>query len=104
MHLKAIFNNPNKKEILDFVIKNNILPHNLVSSLQHQTRRAAVTEFEEMLEQDLVEKKWQDWFTENEWVLGSEFVRIVDERQIDTQNISDYLMQEIGRASCRERV
>jgi len=27
------------------------------------------------------------------WVLGSEFVRVLDEREIDTAHISDYLMQ-----------
>lgn len=46
-----------------------------------------------MLEQDLIEQKWQEWFKKNDWVLGSEFVRILDEREIDTANITDYLMQ-----------
>jgi len=46
-----------------------------------------------MLKQDLLEPKWQEWFKENDWVLGSEFVRILDERDIDTAHITDYLMQ-----------
>jgi hypothetical protein len=30
---------------------------------------------------------------QNAWVLGSEFVKILDEREVDTANITDYLMQ-----------
>jgi hypothetical protein len=92
-HLKAIFNNPDKQEILDFIAENNILTDDLIAGLQNQTRIKAVQEFEVMLDQDLIEQKWQDWFKLNNWVLGSEFVRILDEREIDTANISDYLMQ-----------
>ncbi|MHB1276650.1 MAG: Shedu immune nuclease family protein [Candidatus Humimicrobiaceae bacterium] len=92
-HLKAIFANPDTQSVLKFILKNNILPEDLVLGLQIQLRINAVTEFEEMLDQNLVEQKWQDWFKSNSWVLGSEFVRILDEREIDTENISDYLMQ-----------
>jgi len=92
-HLKAIFDNPDKQKILDFIIKNNILPDGLIVGLQNQTRINAVQKFETMLGQNLVEQKWQEWFKRNDWILGSEFVRILDEREIDTANITDYLMQ-----------
>jgi len=46
-----------------------------------------------MLNQDLHEHDWQKWFEHNDWILGSEFVKILDEREIDTDNIADYLMQ-----------
>jgi hypothetical protein len=92
-HLKAIFANPDIKKVLDFISENNILPEDLILSLQNQVRINAVREFEDMLDQNLVEQKWQGWFKRNSWVLGSEFVRILDEREIDTENITDYLMQ-----------
>lgn len=92
-HLRALFNNPDKQKMLKFIAENNILPNDLIAGLGHQTRINAVREFEAMLEQDHVEKKWQDWFKRNDWVLGSEFVRILDEREIDSANITDYLMQ-----------
>lgn len=92
-HLKAIFLNSNKTELLDFVLNNNILPEELIISLQHIKKINAVKEFEEMLSNNLKEHKWQDWFEKNDWVLGSEFVRILDEREIDTSNISDFLME-----------
>jgi hypothetical protein len=92
-HLKAIFDNPDKQEVLDFIGRNNILPDDLVVGLQNQKRKRAIQDFKKMLEQDLVEQKWQGWFKDNDWVLGSEFVRILDEREIDIANISDYLVQ-----------
>jgi len=46
-----------------------------------------------MLMNNETEHSWQKWFTENCWVLGTEFVRIIDERAIDTKNISDFLMK-----------
>ena len=92
-HLKAIFSNPDKQEVLNFIAKNNILPDELISSLQYQTRSKAIQQFEKMLGGNLVEHDWQDWFKKNDWILGSEFVRILDERGIDQDNIADYLMQ-----------
>jgi hypothetical protein len=69
------------------------LPDDLIAGLQSQARLKAVNEFEMMLNQNLLEKDWQSWFTNNDWVLGSEFVRILEERDIDTDNIADYLME-----------
>lgn len=92
-HLKAIFDNPDKQKVLDFIAENNILPNDLIAGLQNQTRISAVNEFETMLGQNLVEQKWQKWLKRNDWVLGSEFVRILDEREVDTANITDCLMQ-----------
>ena len=92
-HLKAIFADPDTQSILKFISENNILSEDLIFGLQNQIRINAVREFEHMLDQNLVEKKWEDWFKSNSWVLGSEFVRILDERNIDTENITDYLMQ-----------
>lgn len=92
-HVKAIFDNPDKQKVLDFIAKNDILPDDLIASLQNQIKIKAIKEFKNMLNQDLVEQKWQEWLRQNNWVLGSEFVKILDEREIDTANISDYLMQ-----------
>lgn len=92
-YLKAIFDNPDKQKILDLIVQNNILPDELVARLETQARIKAVQEFETMLGQDLVEQNWQAWFKRNDWVLGSDFVRVLDERAIDTRNITDYLMQ-----------
>jgi len=91
--IKALFDLPEKKELLEFIVKNKIIPTDLVVGLQTVERHRAIKNFERMLQSDLKEHNWQKWFEENDWVLGSEFVRVLDERQIDTRNISDFLME-----------
>lgn len=92
-HIKAIFDNRDKQEVLDFIATNNIISDDLILGLDCQKKLKAIAEFENMLELNLDERNWQQWFKKNDWVLGSEFVKILDERAIDTANISDYLMQ-----------
>ena len=92
-HLKAIFNNPDRQKIIEFITKNEILSNDLIIGIKNQENINAIKEFGNMLDQNLIEQKWQEWFKRNSWVLGSEFVKILDEREIDTENISDYLMQ-----------
>lgn len=93
IHLKAIFDNPDKEKLLGFIAENSILPDDLISGLQHKNKIDAVKEFESMLGRDLIEDEWQKWLKKNSWVLGTDFVEILEERDIDTEHISDYLMR-----------
>ena len=92
-HLKAIVESPEKQKALDFIASNDLLADELMAGLQYRARANAVKDFESMLRQDLVEHNWQKWFEQNNWVLETEFVRILDERRIDIANIPDYLME-----------
>ena len=92
-HIKAIFENPDVDKVLDLVIENQILPEDLLAGLEKRSRNEAVNQFKTMLANDLLEQDWQKWFTNNQWVLGSDIVEILDERQIDTANITDYLVE-----------
>jgi hypothetical protein len=91
--LKALFANPNKRELAQLLDKHEVLPSDLLRSLEHQRRCRAVGELAQMLQSDLREARWQGWFTKNDWILGSEFVRMLGERAIDVSHIADYLMQ-----------
>lgn len=91
--IKALFSLPEKQQVINFILDKNLLSSDLILGLRHTQRLKAVNKFEEMLANDLLEKDWQKWFESNSWVLGSQFVRILDERTIDTENISDFLME-----------
>lgn len=39
------------------------------------------------------EEVWQEFFSNNSWILGSDFVEVLDERRIDVGNITDYLLK-----------
>ncbi len=92
-HIKGIFENPDKIAVLDFISKNDILPKDLLLNIEYEKRKKAIDDFETKLTLNLVESEWQKWFKENQWVLGTEFVKILEERDIDTEHITDYLMQ-----------
>lgn len=91
--IKALFSLPDKREIVEFILTNKLISADLAAGLRQAYRAKAVRQFENMLSQDLVEAPWQRWFQRNSWVLGSQFVRVLDQRHIDTQHISDFLMQ-----------
>lgn len=66
-------------------------------------RRLAIEEFERLLRDDANEHKFQPWFQNNAWVLGSDCVRILDARRVDVRNIADFLVEAYdGRADIVE--
>jgi Domain of unknown function (DUF4263) len=91
--IKGLFSLPDKTAVIKFILNNNVIPGDLVLGLRQSQRLRAIKKFEEMLNQNLLENEWQKWFQSNSWVLGSQFVRILDERSIDTENISDFLLE-----------
>ena len=91
--IRTLFSLPNRKDLVKFILDNEVIPADLSVALRQARRARAVREFEQMLSQDLREAPWQEWFQKNSWVLGSQFVRVLDERHIDTQHISDFLLE-----------
>ncbi len=65
----------------------------LSRGLEYQERIKSIEGFESMLMVDHLEQKWQEWFKTNSWILGTGLVRVIDERDIDTSNIADFLIQ-----------
>jgi hypothetical protein len=91
--IRALFSLPDKHKLVEFILANDIIPEDLATGLLQARRVRAVRQLEAMLQDDEKEQQWQSWFEQNNWVLGSEFVRVLDDRHIDTQNISDFLME-----------
>lgn len=91
--IKQLLNIQDKRGMLQFLLNNDVIPEDLEIGLTHARKLRAIDEFQYLLESNFTENKWQNWFEKNSWVLGSDFVKVVDERVIDTRNISDFLMQ-----------
>lgn len=91
--IRALFSLPDKRQLVRFILDNDVIPGELAAGLRQAQRARAVHEFEAMVDENLLEAAWQKWFQVNNWVLGSQFVRILEERHIDTENISDFLME-----------
>jgi hypothetical protein len=91
--LRRLFENPDTPTVVKFVLDNDLLPRDVLASLEYRSRQQALTQFEAMIQEDRVEHDWQRWFESNDWVFGTDFVRVVDERSIDTANVADYLVE-----------
>lgn len=81
------------KKIAEAIIRSDISYIDIQKALEIRKKQDAISQFEDMLKNDLSESDWQSWFEENSWVLGSDFVEILDERKVDTKNITDYLVK-----------
>lgn len=75
------------------LIENGILSDNVYIAATSIKKIGALEEYEASLAKDHPESYWQSWFSENKWLLGSDFAQIIDERHIDTENIADYIMK-----------
>lgn len=91
--IKQLLSSNDKNQMLKFLLDNQVVPEELEIGLAHARRARAIDEYIHLLELDYTENKWQNWFEANSWVLGSDFVKVLDERRIDEQNISDFLME-----------
>lgn len=101
-NVSSVINQLSRLENKDLIISEleKLKPENISSlydslllGLQAHKRKQAIETFETMLSDDAVESTWQKWFQDNDWVLGTEFVEVLEERAIDTNNITDYLMK-----------
>lgn len=88
---KAILEN--QPSVAQALFDNNILTDNLLLAATAIHKKRALEYFEQEIEQDYPESFWQDWFSQNKWVLGSDFAKIIDNRHIDAENIADYIMR-----------
>lgn len=82
-------------EVVKKLHESGILTENLSVAITAAERNRAVSEFEQAISSGYPESYWQDWFSRNKWVLGSEYLNILPERDIDVTDIADYLMRAI---------
>ena len=83
------------EEVASKLIESGILTENMSVAITAAERNNAVQNFEASLDQKPTEAFWQDWFSRNKWMLGSDFLNILPERDIDVHDIADYLMRSI---------
>lgn len=83
----------NNSDTAELLIEKGILSDNVFIAATSIKKKDALIDFERNLGEALPESFWQEWFSKNKWVLGSDFAQIIDERNIDTENIADYIMR-----------
>ncbi len=88
---KSIVNSDS--EMANQMLESGLLTNNLFLAIDVIKKKNSLEAFEKSLNNNYDESYWQDWFANNKWILGSEYLKILDERRIDAKNIADYLMQ-----------
>lgn len=103
--LQLVASDPSGKDKISEIAKNYELIQvgDIDSIIQ---KKEAVELFENILNNDIAfaeyksdlrvanpEEVWQKFFTKNSWILGTDFVEILDERQLDVKNITDFLLK-----------
>lgn len=81
------------EEIAKQLLDNGLLSDNVSYAIDYIKKKNSLDEFCETINKNYAESFWQKWFETNKWLLGSEYLEILDERKIDTEHIADYLMQ-----------
>ena len=82
-----------REDTASLLIDNEILTDNVLVAATSIRKTISLKSFERALMENNSEQYWQDWFSNNKWILGSDFAQIIDERHIDVENIADYIMR-----------
>lgn len=82
-------------EVVSKLAESGILTENLFVAITAAKRNEAINDFEKFIDMETRESFWQEWFAKNKWILGTEYLNILPEREIDTNDIADYLVRSI---------
>lgn len=81
------------EETANLLLQSGLLSENITLAIDLIKKKKSIDEFSDYLNKNLPESHWQTWFKNNKWILGSEYLHILDERNIDAQHIADYLVK-----------
>jgi hypothetical protein len=81
------------EEIAIALLDNRLFTEDIQIAIDAIKKKKAVSEFEKDTDNDYNEAFWQKWFNDNKWILGSEYLKILDERGIDIDHIADFIVQ-----------
>ena len=83
------------EDMVNKLYESGVLTNNLSVAITAAERKVVIQDFEKNISLDLQESFWQNWFGQQKWVLGSEYIKILTERTIDEHHIADYIMQSV---------
>lgn len=63
------------KDLVEKMYDSGLLTENLAVAIAAAERAKAILEFEREISNSHPESYWQDWFTRQKWILGSEYLK-----------------------------
>lgn len=93
---ELIRDNPkNVLKLVDIALNQDLDLSDVNKLIEMSDRKKALKDFVQMFKENATENLWQKWFEKNNWVLGSDFVRVSDDREIDEDNIADFIVENL---------
>lgn len=90
------------EDMVDKLYESGVLTTNLSIAITAAERKTVIQEFERNIPLDNSESFWQDWFGQQKWILGSDYIKILTERTIDEHHIADKFEQGLLSLGVKE--
>lgn len=85
----------NISKLIEIAISKNLDLSDVNKLIEISDRRKALDEFEQLYNSNATENLWQKWFQKNNWVFGSDFISISEDRRIDVEHIADFIVKNL---------
>lgn len=85
----------NISKLIEIAISEDLDLSDVNKLIEISDRKKALNEFYKLYKEDATENKWQQWFQKNNWVFGSDFISISEDRRIDVEHITDFIVKNL---------
>jgi hypothetical protein len=87
------FRTPEVQELLISAKKDDV--NNLFAAVRQAKNKQALKELRTLIEENVTELRFQEWFQENTWAFGIEYLKIYDTSKIGIHSDSDFVAQSL---------
>jgi hypothetical protein len=87
------FNTSEVQELLISAKKDDV--NNLYAAVKQAKNKQALRELSSLIERNATELRFQEWFQENTWAFGIEYLKIYDTSRIGIHSDSDFIAQSL---------
>lgn len=85
----------NISKLIEIAISEELDLSDVNKLIEISDRKKALDEFKQLYKDDATENLWQKWFQKNNWVFGSDFISVSQDRRIDVEHITDFIVKNL---------
>lgn len=85
----------NISKLIEIAISEKIDLSDVNKLIEISDRKKALEEFKQLYNNNATENLWQKWFQKNNWVFGSDFISVSEDRRIDVEHIADFIVKNL---------
>lgn len=85
----------NISKLIEIAISEDLDLSDVNKLIEISDRKKALEEFKQLYNNNATENLWQKWFQKNNWVFGSDFISVSEDRRIDVEHIADFIVKNL---------